>query len=114
LVGRWQEPETGSSATTVSLTEEELVELERIVRWLNEHNADLGATIPEFELCPTTHSRADLTGLKEVLDELFIDSRYQETNHEKRFEYYTSRLPEFEERLKIIASSKLLTKGEDI
>jgi hypothetical protein len=81
LSSRWTEPCRGSAAWTADLTETEAQEVQDVLDWLEEHaRQDYGRTLMEWELHPSkTKGRADLESLEAVLDEIALNSRYNET-----------------------------------
>lgn len=81
LTARWTEPCDGSVAYTVALTDEEATRLQNVLDWLEEHAGDdYGSTLMEWELHPSRSSgEADLASLDAALDEIALNSRYNET-----------------------------------
>lgn len=97
LTARWTEPCSGSAAWTVDLTDEEADRLQDLLDWLQEHAGDdYGDTLVEWDLdlvCPICNrgSRVDLESFDAVLDQIALDSRYNETDNPG--EYYGARNP---------------------
>lgn len=82
LTARWQEPCRGNALWVCDITEDETKTVNEIIAWLNKHGGqDIGGALCEFELFPNqTKGPADLTGLKAVVDEMKLNSRYNETD----------------------------------
>lgn len=71
---RWTEPEIGSHAFAVSLTDDELSQVKTTFKWLEEQaGADWGDCIPAFLVIDLNK----LTFL-EAMKELRLQSRYEE------------------------------------
>jgi hypothetical protein len=82
LTARWTEPCDGSEAYTVQLSDAEAERLQSVLDWLEEHAGDdYGHTLMEWELHPSRSSgEADLDSLDAALDEIALNSRYNETD----------------------------------
>ena len=100
LVSRWREPEQGSSAIVLSLSDEDMGEVEKAIKWLNENNPELGDCVAEWELCGTSASGGDITTLYGAFDEIIENSRYNESGiKEERGEIYGGKYQPFEKHL---------------
>jgi len=98
ITGRWTEPCEGSAAWTANLTPDELTRVEAVIDWLEEHaGQEYGHTLMEWEIHPSrSKGRADLDSLDAVLDEIALNSRYNES--EEPGEYYGDRHPDLDGR----------------
>jgi hypothetical protein len=98
LTARWTEPCDGSAAWTAELTEAEANRVQDVIDWLQENaGEEYGHTLMEWELHPSrSKGRADLESLEFVLDEIALNSRYNETDPPG--EYYGGTNPDLEGR----------------
>ena len=81
LTSAWEEPCEGTACWSCRLNEQEAKQVEEAITWLREHAQDeWGSTLASWELTtePGLTGRADLTGLDAVIDELKLNSRYDE------------------------------------
>lgn len=98
LTARWTEPCEGSAAWTAELTESEADTVQNVINWLEENaGQDYGSTLAEWELHPSkTKGQADLESLNAVLDEIALNSRYNETDTPG--DYYHATNPDLDGR----------------
>lgn len=82
LTARWTEPCNGTALWTCQLTEEEANKVQAVLDWLEEGaDQNWGSTLIEWELFTSkSMSEPDLESLDAVLNEIALNSRYNETD----------------------------------
>lgn len=103
LIALWTEPEQGSIVYTCNLTLGAYKKIKDIIQWLETKAGDnYGHTLPRWHITPLdTPETPQLTGLQETIEEIKLQSRYNETDAPG--EYYGGKCPLFYDQSNLIA-----------